>query len=95
MAGWGDDIAYGGAGNDGITTGNGNDIVYGGSGNDQILSGVPYGISADTVFGGSGDDQANFWPSNTGTFNGGSGDDTLSASWYEFDGPQGDVSLDA
>lgn len=59
----GDDLIYGGSGNDVITTGAGNDKVYGDADNDTINGEA----GNDTLLGGLGDD----------TINGGAGDDYL------------------
>ena len=58
----GNDIIYGGKGEDTINAGNGNDILYGNQGNDIIDA----GDGNDTLIGGEGND----------TLTGGTGDDT-------------------
>jgi Ca2+-binding RTX toxin-like protein len=48
----GDDVIYGGSGNDYIDGGGGDDEIYGGTGNDTIFGGIGY----DFIEGGEGDD---------------------------------------
>ncbi|WP_333496307.1 Ig-like domain-containing protein, partial [Kluyvera sp. CHPC 1.251] len=67
--GSGNDVLYGGEGNDILVGGGGNDMLYGGEG-DDILYG---GTGNDTLIGGKGDD----------TLYGGSGSDTF--TWLKGD----------
>lgn len=71
----GDDTAYGGLGNDRITTGRGNDQVYGRGGNDHLVSQG----GADKLIGGSGDDLFDVTGDSDSTVvvRGGTGRDTL------------------
>jgi Ca2+-binding RTX toxin-like protein len=73
-AGEGNDRVAGGAGNDVIDGGAGADLIDGGEGNDRITD---YG-GANILRGGAGSDII----SGNGTFEGGSGDDALSAADY-------------
>jgi Ca2+-binding RTX toxin-like protein len=50
--GGGDDLVFGYAGNDRLSTGNGEDTIYGGEGNDRIRS----GNGSDSVLGEAGND---------------------------------------
>ncbi|MCB5190649.1 calcium-binding protein [Methylobacillus arboreus] len=55
-AGEGDNIVYGGAGNDLITSGNGNNELYGGAGNDTLQG----GSGTNKFFGGTGKDTVTY-----------------------------------
>lgn len=72
------DFVIGGDGADTMNTGIGDDIFYGGAGNDSILPGP----GADTVYAGAGDDVV--WLSADDSVDGGSGIDTLDATFDAF-----------
>ncbi len=80
-SGAGDDVVYGGGGNDEIVAGLGDDLVYGETGNDRMEG----GLGDDTLWGGSGNDQLygddavqGYGGSGGDDFlNGGNGDDLL------------------
>lgn len=87
----GDDIIYGGNGNDVIVGLGGNDTIYGGNSNDTICGGsgndtITGGNGNDTLLGGFGDDMikghnghdALFGENGNDVMDGGNGDDTLS-----------------
>ncbi|WP_159588743.1 calcium-binding protein [Hydrogenophaga sp. BPS33] len=71
-AGEGSDVVFGGAGNDSINGAGGNDWIDGGDGNDAITDTA----GANTLRGGAGNDVLH----GRGVFEGGQGDDALSAS---------------
>ncbi|MBB06378.1 MAG: hypothetical protein CML03_12855 [Pseudooceanicola sp.] len=79
------DLAYGGQGNDTITTGDDRDTVYGNSGDDDINA----GIDDDEVYGGKGDDLIND-PQGADYIEGNSGDDTIIAGIDTFSDYVGD-----
>ena len=79
------DLAYGGQGNDTITTGDDRDTVYGNSGDDDINAGV----DDDEVYGGKGDDLIND-PQGADYIEGNSGDDTIIAGIDTFSDYVGD-----
>ncbi|MDH5666246.1 MAG: hypothetical protein OEY10_08115, partial [Nitrosopumilus sp.] len=70
--GRGDDVLYGGSGNDEIEGGQGADTIYGGAGNDEIEGGQ----GADTIYGGAGNDEIE-GGQGADTIIGGEGDDIL------------------
>lgn len=86
----GNDILYGGDGDDTIFGQGGDDELYGGAGNDMLYGGTGddelYGGSGDdTLYGGDGDDEL-YGGSGNDTLYGGEGDDVL-------DGGSGDDTL--
>lgn len=84
IGGNGDDRLFGGSGNDSLFGGNGDDYIDGGAGNDMIDTGtsILYG-QGDTVMAGAGDDYITI-RSFSGTFHGGSGNDTVDATQIPF-----------
>ncbi|TXI81840.1 MAG: tandem-95 repeat protein [Crocinitomicaceae bacterium] len=88
------DFLTGGEGNDTLVGGGGNDTIFGGDGNDRIL-GSSGDIGSYSIDGGNGNDYIDLWTSTNNTINGGSGDDTLSGSFYAdtLSGGAGDDSV--
>ena len=83
----GDDVIYGGGGDDDISGGAGDDVIYGGSGNDDIDfeagdeaaqagGNTPSSAGFDTIYAGSGDDRIAAGYGDD-TIDGGSGEDTV------------------
>ncbi|WP_310619619.1 calcium-binding protein [Flexibacterium corallicola] len=75
-AGSGDDLIYGGFGDDSISAGNGDDTIYGGDGDDWISA----GRGSDTIYGGDGNDYIHVGErtgSDIDTVYGGAGADTI------------------
>ncbi|MDX8355628.1 calcium-binding protein [Cognatiyoonia sp. IB215182] len=71
LAGAGNDVVHGNAGNDHLLGGSGDDTLYGGAGNDGILGGegndlLYGGAGADWLDGGTGFDQAAYWGATSG-----------------------------
>ncbi|WP_136635757.1 Ig-like domain-containing protein [Pseudooceanicola onchidii] len=79
------DLAYGGAGNDSISTGDDADTIYGGSGNDTLKP----GIDDDEVYGNSGDDLIDDIQGSDLIY-GGDGNDTINAGIDTFSDYEGD-----
>ncbi|NUS43084.1 MAG: hypothetical protein HOQ24_05275 [Mycobacteriaceae bacterium] len=81
QTGAGDDLVFGGSGDENIHTGAGDDVVYGGAGHDVINGGT----GDDTLFGGSGDDYLSgdsgddklYGGDDRDVLSGGEGDDTI------------------
>ncbi|ORE85670.1 VCBS domain-containing protein, partial [Aurantimonas sp. 22II-16-19i] len=84
----GDDVIYGGGGDDDISGGANDDVIYGGSGNDDIDfegtgdaaadtgANTPSSAGRDLIFAGSGDDRI-FAGEGDDEIDGGSGSDTV------------------
>jgi Ca2+-binding RTX toxin-like protein len=77
----GDDVLYGGKGDDALLGGPGNDKLYGNSGNDSLQAGT--GSYADFMYGGEDNDTLTGDPTFRSYMYGENGDDVLSGGdWY-------------
>ncbi|NUS42464.1 MAG: hypothetical protein HOQ24_02025 [Mycobacteriaceae bacterium] len=87
QTGAGDDLVFGGSGDDNIHTGAGNDVVYGGAGND-VINGDD---GDDRLFGGPGEDYLSgdrgndelYGGDDRDVLSGGEGDDTIAGQGRE------------
>lgn len=87
---YGDDTVHGDDGDDVIYGGYGNDTLYGGAGNDAFLA---FGVDgSDAVYGGDGKDYAYWSSAESGSFDGGRGQDHFAFSGIYLGGPA--ISVD-